>query len=236
MVKAKPGPVRELLNRAPIPLYRAHLGWVLGSHLLMLTTTGRKTGRIRRTVVEVVKRLDSPNHGDTPTLWVIASRGRHSDWYANAISGGLTRITWMARSFTPRVHALDADERFDPARRLPAPPSACRRHARRGRPRQEVHRRSRRAPTARRRPARTSARARRERRHALTWRTPASARCATCARVRRRAVYGSTVARRSRWIHRIAPTPRRRNSGSRANPARVKRRWAPSPCDPSTRP
>lgn len=113
MVKPKPGPVRELFNRAPIPLYRARLGWVLGSNLLMLTTTGRKTGRTRRTVVEVVKRLDGPNRGNAPTLWVIASRGSHSDWYANAVAGGLTRITWMTRSFTPRVHALDADERFD---------------------------------------------------------------------------------------------------------------------------
>lgn len=111
MVKPKPGPVRELFNRAPVLLYRAHLGWALGSNLLMLTTTGRKTGRTRRTVVEVAK--SSPNRGSAPTLWVIAGRGRQSDWYANAISGGLTRITWMNHFFTPRVHALSADERFD---------------------------------------------------------------------------------------------------------------------------
>ena len=111
MVKPKPGPVRKLFNRAPILLYRSHFGWALGSSLLMLTTAGRKTGRTHRTVVEVVK--SSPNRGSAPTLWVIASRGRHSDWYANAVAGGLTRITWMSHSFTPRVHALSADERFD---------------------------------------------------------------------------------------------------------------------------
>ena len=111
MVKPKPGPVRELFNRAPILLYRAHLGWALGSNLLLLTMTGRKTSRTRRTVVEVVK--SSTNAEGAPTVWVIASRGRYSDWYANVIAGGLTRITWMSHSFTPRIHALNADERFD---------------------------------------------------------------------------------------------------------------------------
>ena len=111
MVKPKPGPVRELFNRAPILLYRAHLGWALGSNLLLLTMTGRKTSRTRRTVVEVVK--SSTNAEGAATVWVIASRGRYSDWYANVIAGGLTRITWMSHSFTPRIHALNADERFD---------------------------------------------------------------------------------------------------------------------------
>jgi deazaflavin-dependent oxidoreductase (nitroreductase family) len=113
MVKEKPGRLLALLNRAPIPLYRAHLGWVLGTRLLMLTTTGRKSGRTRRTVVEVVKRADGPTGANAPTLWVIASRGPHSDWYANAVAAGPTHITWMTRSFTPRVHALDTDERVD---------------------------------------------------------------------------------------------------------------------------
>jgi len=113
MVKEKPGPVVALLNRAPILLYRAHLGWVLGTRFLMLTTTGRKTGRTRRTVLEVMKRADGPAGGNAATLWVVASRGRHTDWYANAVAAGPTRVAWMNRSFTPRVRALDADERFE---------------------------------------------------------------------------------------------------------------------------
>lgn len=113
MVKEKPGPVVALLNRAPVPLYRAHLGWIMGPRFLMLTTTGRKTGRTRRTVVEVVKRADGPAGARAPVLWVVASRGPHSDWYANATSARPMRITWMTRTFTPQVHALDVDERFE---------------------------------------------------------------------------------------------------------------------------
>lgn len=113
MAKEKPGSILTFLYRAPIALYRAHLGWILGSRFLMLTTTGRKTGRTRRTVLEVAKRDEGPAGTNVPTLWVVASRGRHTAWYANAIAAGPTTITWMTRSFTPQVHALDVDERFE---------------------------------------------------------------------------------------------------------------------------
>ncbi|WP_448809699.1 nitroreductase family deazaflavin-dependent oxidoreductase [Agromyces bauzanensis] len=111
MVKEKPGSVVAFFNRAPVALYRARLGWLLGGHFLLLTTTGRKTGRTRRTVLEVARRVDAP--GGRTALWVIASRGRRTDWYANARAGGPTRVTWKARTFTPQVHALDADERAE---------------------------------------------------------------------------------------------------------------------------
>lgn len=111
MPMEKPGPVVAFLYRAPVVLYRAHLGWVLGGHFLMLTTTGRKSGRTRRTVLEVARRAGVP--GGLPTLWVVASRGRHTDWYANAVAGGPTRVTWKWHTFTPRVHALDTSERAD---------------------------------------------------------------------------------------------------------------------------
>lgn len=42
------------LVRAPIGLYRAHLGFLFGSRLLMLEHTGRKSGTRRYVVLEVV--------------------------------------------------------------------------------------------------------------------------------------------------------------------------------------
>lgn len=111
MVEEKPGRVVAFFNRAPIGLYRARLGWLLGGHFLLLTTTGRKSGRTHRTVLEVARRVDGA--AGHITLWVIASRGRHSDWYANAIAGGAVSVTWKTRTFTPGVHALDVDERAE---------------------------------------------------------------------------------------------------------------------------
>ncbi|WP_448004253.1 nitroreductase family deazaflavin-dependent oxidoreductase [Agromyces bauzanensis] len=111
MPTEKPGPVASFLYRAPVALYRARLGWILGGHFLVLTTTGRKSGRTRRTALEVARRAGEP--GKLPTLWVVASRGRHTDWYANAVAGGPTRVTWKTHTFTPQVHALDPTERAD---------------------------------------------------------------------------------------------------------------------------
>ena len=113
MVMKRPGPLLRWFSRAPYVLYRAHLGWLMGSRFLMLTTTGRKTGAIRRSTLEVAAREDAPVASAPPTLWVIASRGRHTDWYANAIASGRARVDWMTHRSPVRVHALDAQERVD---------------------------------------------------------------------------------------------------------------------------
>jgi hypothetical protein len=51
--------------RAPVWLYRARLGFVFGSRLLMLEHTGRKTGIRRYVVLEAV---DHPDPGTGPEL------------------------------------------------------------------------------------------------------------------------------------------------------------------------
>lgn len=111
MVSEQPPRIVQFLNRVPIGLYRARLGWLLGGHFLLLTTTGRKTGRTRWVVLEVARRASGP--GPIPTIWVIASRGRRTDWYANAVAGGPTTVTWKRLTFTPHVHALTPAERAE---------------------------------------------------------------------------------------------------------------------------
>lgn len=54
------GGVRRALLRAPVALYRAGLGGLLGSRLVLLTDTGRVSGEPRQEVLEVVA------HGDEP--------------------------------------------------------------------------------------------------------------------------------------------------------------------------
>ena len=113
MVMRKPGPLLAWFNRAPSYLYRAHLGALLGPRLVMITTTGRTSGRIRRTVVQVYARGTTPGGSQPPVLHVLASRGRRSDWYANATAAGRVRVDWMARRATVDVHRLDLDERAE---------------------------------------------------------------------------------------------------------------------------
>jgi deazaflavin-dependent oxidoreductase (nitroreductase family) len=64
--------------RLPIWLYRLGLGGLLGTRFLLLTHTGRKSGRPRQTVLEVV-RYDR----QTGTIVVAAGFGTGSDWYQN---------------------------------------------------------------------------------------------------------------------------------------------------------
>src|SRR5579862_6380067 len=49
--------------RAPVWLYRARLGFVFGSRLLMLEHTGRKTGTRRYVVLEAVDQCGRDAHG-----------------------------------------------------------------------------------------------------------------------------------------------------------------------------
>jgi deazaflavin-dependent oxidoreductase (nitroreductase family) len=54
------------------------MGWMLGGRFLMLTHTGRKSGKRRHVVVEVV------DHAKTTDTYYIASGwGEKSDWSQN---------------------------------------------------------------------------------------------------------------------------------------------------------
>lgn len=89
-----PGPLLRLLFRAPIVLYRLRLGWLLGDRFILLTHTGRTTGRARSTVVEVVAHDRS-----VPEVVVIAAWGARAQWVRNlkaapAIAVQIGRVRW----------------------------------------------------------------------------------------------------------------------------------------------
>jgi deazaflavin-dependent oxidoreductase (nitroreductase family) len=66
------------LFRLPIGLYKMHLGGLLGDRFLLLTHTGRKTGCLRQTVVEVVQ-----HDRASETFYVASGWGEKSSWYKN---------------------------------------------------------------------------------------------------------------------------------------------------------
>ncbi len=76
--KLPPTGWRRHLWRAPIYLYRAGLGFLLGKRFLLLNHIGRKTGRPRQAIVEVV-RYDP----ETQTYFVASGFGKESNWYRN---------------------------------------------------------------------------------------------------------------------------------------------------------
>ena len=64
--------------RLPIWLYRLNLGWLLGNRFLLLTHVGRKSGKSRQTVLEVVK-YDQVSS----SFFVVSGWGDKADWYLN---------------------------------------------------------------------------------------------------------------------------------------------------------
>ena len=66
------------LLRAPVYLYRWHLGRLLGIRFLLLTHIGRRTGLRRQTVLEVMK-----YRKEGPEVVVMSGFGPNADWLRN---------------------------------------------------------------------------------------------------------------------------------------------------------
>jgi deazaflavin-dependent oxidoreductase (nitroreductase family) len=77
----------RLLVRAPIWLYKARLGFLMGNRMLLLEHVGRKTGALRYAVLEVVER-------QAPDRYVIVSGfGARSQWYRNVLAQPHVRVS-----------------------------------------------------------------------------------------------------------------------------------------------
>ncbi|WP_327149168.1 nitroreductase family deazaflavin-dependent oxidoreductase [Nocardia sp. NBC_01329] len=74
------------LMRAPIWAYRARLGFLFGSRMLMLEHIGRKSGTRRYVVLEVI---DRPEPG---TYVVVSGFGTRAQWFRNLQANPAARI------------------------------------------------------------------------------------------------------------------------------------------------
>ncbi|MCL5998881.1 MAG: nitroreductase family deazaflavin-dependent oxidoreductase [Chloroflexi bacterium] len=73
-------------------LYNIGLGPIVGRLVLLLTTTGRKTGLPRVTAVQY-EEIDGAIH-------VGSSRGTHADWFRNILANPRVRVRVKSRQFT----------------------------------------------------------------------------------------------------------------------------------------
>jgi deazaflavin-dependent oxidoreductase (nitroreductase family) len=74
------GRLQRAFLRLPIWLYRARLGWLLGKRFLLLTHTGRASGKARRTVLEAIR-----HDPETGAYIVCSGWGERADWYRNIL-------------------------------------------------------------------------------------------------------------------------------------------------------
>ena len=70
----------RVLVRAPIWLYRFHLGFLFGRRMLLLEHLGRKSGARRYAVLEVV------DHPRTDEYVIVSGFGERSQWYRNVVA------------------------------------------------------------------------------------------------------------------------------------------------------
>jgi deazaflavin-dependent oxidoreductase (nitroreductase family) len=91
--------------RAPIWLYRARLGMVLGSRMLMLEHIGRRSGARRHVVLEVI------GHPSPDTYVVVSGFGERAQWFRNVRADPHVRVFVGSRAPAPATaEVLDPDE------------------------------------------------------------------------------------------------------------------------------
>jgi deazaflavin-dependent oxidoreductase (nitroreductase family) len=95
---------RRMLVRAPIALYRLGLGFLFGRRMLLLEHAGRRTGRVRRAVLEVT---DRPGPG---RYVVVSGFGDRAQWFRNVTAEPRVRISVGTRRSAPATaHRVPRD-------------------------------------------------------------------------------------------------------------------------------
>ncbi len=102
---APPRGLKAIPWRLPIWLYRLGLGFLLGERFLLLNHIGRKSGKVRQAVLEVMlKETD-------PLAYVVGSGfGERSDWFRNVMHTPEVVIRVGRRRYRARAARLPHDE------------------------------------------------------------------------------------------------------------------------------
>ncbi len=93
--------------RSPILLYRLGLGWLFGHRFMLLTHCGRRTGKIRRTILAVL-RFD----GSTQEIMAI-SAWSESEWYKNIRAAPALEVEMASVRYVPEYRTLSPEEIAD---------------------------------------------------------------------------------------------------------------------------
>jgi len=102
---APPTGIGKVFFRAPIKLYDAGLGWMLGKRFLLLNHSGRKSGLARQAVVEVVG-----YDAEMDTYTIASGWGKKAQWYQNIIAHPETTIQVGRRKLAVTAVPLTPDE------------------------------------------------------------------------------------------------------------------------------
>ena len=102
-LRTKPTGWKRLFYRAPVHLYRWHLGSLLGRRFVLIEHIGRRSGQQRSTVLEVVMAEGS-------TVYVAAAWGNASDWLLNVTANPSITYQLGRDRFAGTAEILERDE------------------------------------------------------------------------------------------------------------------------------
>ena len=95
------------LFKMPLILYRMRLGWLLGKRFMQITHIGRRSGKIYRSVLAVLK-FDEK----TREIYVV-SAWKGSDWYSNIQANPALLVETGFIRYEPVQRTLSAEEIFE---------------------------------------------------------------------------------------------------------------------------
>ncbi|HET6547722.1 MAG TPA: nitroreductase family deazaflavin-dependent oxidoreductase [Solirubrobacter sp.] len=104
-LRRRPGRAALALMRIPRPLYHRGWGWILGHTFLLITHSGRKTGKRRETVAMALK-----HHPETGEVVVCSAWGRNTEWIRNLRAAPALQIQVGRDSYAPQQRFLTEDE------------------------------------------------------------------------------------------------------------------------------
>jgi deazaflavin-dependent oxidoreductase (nitroreductase family) len=92
------------LFRFPVFLYRVGLDRLVPGWILLLTTTGRKSGQPRYTTLEYWQELASGE------IWIMAGWAGNTDWFKNVLANPFVGVQVGKRHFQARARRLSDEE------------------------------------------------------------------------------------------------------------------------------
>lgn len=100
-----PKGIVRLIQRTPLVFYRLGIASMFGGRLLKLTHIGRKSGKRRETVLEVVKHDEG-----TGTFYVVSGWGEQSNWLRNVMVNPNVGVQFKRNKFNAKARRLGLDD------------------------------------------------------------------------------------------------------------------------------
>lgn len=103
----RPNRLLKFFFKIPVWLHKMGLGgWecLIGAQWMLITTAGRKTGKRREVMVDVMDYNKA-----TDTYYIEAAYGAHADWFRNIQSNPIFEAQVGRRKFKARANAISSE-------------------------------------------------------------------------------------------------------------------------------